>query len=126
MTKHRSKPIPVYTAVPIPSYITEHHSNVTLCIDYFFVQGIPFLHSISKIVQFHTISAVKDRKKPNMLTDVNNVIDIYHNRGFTVAEIRADLEFECIRTEMSPITMDIVPVNEHIGEVERSVHTKKE
>ena len=28
-----------------------------------------------------------------MLTDVNNMIDIYHNRGFAVAKIRANLEY---------------------------------
>ena len=27
MTKHRSEPIPSYTAIPIPSYIAKHHSN---------------------------------------------------------------------------------------------------
>ena len=118
--------MPVYIKVPIPSYIVEHHSQVTLCIDYFFIQGIPFLHTIAQKLQFRTVSAVKDRKKNNILTDIHNVLAIYQGRGFTITEIKAHLEFECIRNDMRPIDMDIVPVDEHVGEIERSVRTTKE
>ena len=37
-----------------------------------------------------------------MLTNVNNMIDIYHIRGFALTEIKADLEFKCICTDLSP------------------------
>ena len=33
---------PTFEAVPLPAPITVHHRNVTLCVDFFFVQGIGF------------------------------------------------------------------------------------
>ena len=33
---------PTFVAEPIPPHVLEHHRDVTLCVDFFFVQGIPF------------------------------------------------------------------------------------
>ncbi len=40
---------PTFVAEPIPAPIFEHHRNVTLCADFFFVQSLPFS------IQFHAV-----------------------------------------------------------------------
>jgi hypothetical protein len=44
--------VPTFVALPIPAHIAAHHRDLTLCMDFFFVQGIPFLHSISQKIGF--------------------------------------------------------------------------
>ena len=39
---------PTFVAQPIPAPILKHHRNVTICADFFFVQGLPFFHTISR------------------------------------------------------------------------------
>jgi hypothetical protein len=52
---------PTFEAIPLPAPITAHHRNVTLCVDFFFVQGIAVLHTISRGIGFRTIAQVADR-----------------------------------------------------------------
>jgi hypothetical protein len=40
--------VPSFLAVPIPAPILKHYHKVTLCADFFFVQGQAFLHIISQ------------------------------------------------------------------------------
>ncbi|KAI2509415.1 Reverse transcriptase (RNA-dependent DNA polymerase) [Fragilaria crotonensis] len=58
---------PTFEAVPLPPPIAEHHCNVTLCVDFFFVQGIAFLHTISRGIGFRTVSQVADRTHKTIL-----------------------------------------------------------
>jgi hypothetical protein len=117
---------PTFVAEPIPAPILRHHQNVTLCADFFFVQGHPFYHTISRDIGFRTISSVPDRTKPTILRETQAVIRLYQARGLTVRDVHADSELECIREELRPITLDIVPADSHVGEVERSIRTIKE
>jgi hypothetical protein len=48
MTKHKGQHIPTFDPIQVPQFVLEHHKNLTLCEDFFFVQGIPFLHTISR------------------------------------------------------------------------------
>ena len=52
--KTRKKPlhVPDFQPVFLPAETLCLHHNVTLCLDVFFVQQIPFLHSISRNVRF--------------------------------------------------------------------------
>jgi hypothetical protein len=43
-----------------------------------------------------------------------------------VCDIHADNEFECIRENVRPTDMNIVPADSHVGEIERSIRTIKE
>ena len=51
---------------------------------------------------------------------------MYQSRGLTVCDIHADNEFDCIREDIRPIKMNIVPTDSHVGEIERSICTIKE
>ena len=47
--------VPVTPLSHLPESIIEFHSQVTLCVDILFVNGVPFLHTISKNIQLRTI-----------------------------------------------------------------------
>ena len=118
--------VPTFEAVPIPPPVLKHHRNVTLCLDFFFVQGLVFYHSISRGIGYRTVKAVSDRSKNLIVTATKDVIRLYQHRGFQVCDIHADHEFECARDALRPVDVNIVPTDSHVGEVERSIRTIKE
>ena len=117
---------PTYLAVPLPPTVLEHHRNVTLCVDFFFVQELCFFHTISRDIGFRTVAPVTDRSFKTILHELQAAIQLYTARGFTVCDIHGDHEFECTRLALSPIHLNIVAADGHVGEVERSIRTIKE
>jgi len=68
-TKGPSQHVPTFNPVQVPGFILQHHSDVTLCMDIFYVRGHPFFHTISRKVQFRTIAPVLNRNKATLLRD---------------------------------------------------------
>ena len=127
MTRTTAAPrAPTFEAVPLSPSISEHHRNITLCVDFFFVQGIGFLHTISRGIGFRTVSPVTDRSHATIRKEIAAAIKLYTVRGLHVRDIHADQEFGCIREELRPIEMNLVTADAHVGEVERSIRTIKE
>jgi hypothetical protein len=125
----RSEPsshVPTFEAVQLPPPILEHHMDVTLCVDFFFVQGVIFLHTISRGIGFRTVSCVADRNKPTIVREMKAVLHLYTCRGFHVKDIHCDNEFACIRELVRPVQLNVVPADSHVGEIERSIRTIKE
>ena len=60
-----------------------------------------------------------------MLEATQLTINQYTNRGFTITDVHADLEFECIKNDINT-HMEIVAQDDHVPEVERSIRTMKE
>jgi hypothetical protein len=71
---------PSFLAVPIPAPILEHHKDVTLCVDFFFVQGQAFLHIISRKIQHRIVNPVNDRSKGTMVKHIDSAIQLYQSR----------------------------------------------
>jgi hypothetical protein len=115
-----------FVATPIPPPILEHHRNVTLCADFFFVQGLPFFHTISRGIGFRTAAPVLDRTKATILRQLRAIIGRYTARGLTICDFHGDNEFECTRASLLPIGLNVVPADSHVGEIERSIRTLKE
>ena len=94
---------------------------MTLCVDFFYVNGIPLLHTISRSFKFRTVEETSDRSQRTMISGIMNVVKLYKDRGLTVVNIHANNEFECCRTELRPIILNIAGAGMHVGEVERSI-----
>ena len=90
------------------------------------MQGLPFFSPISRNIGFRTIAAASDRSYDTILREATDVIDIYESRGLEVCDIHADNEFECVRDDLRPIDMNIVLLDSHVGEIERSNRTLQE
>ena len=89
--------IPTLTIIPLPpDFIIEHHRNIMLCINFFFIQGMAFLHMVSRKIGFRPCTAVPNRSKTTILRAVRKEIKTYAQRGFDVQDMHGDQEFECI------------------------------
>ena len=80
--------------------------EVNLLVDFLFVYGIPFLHTISKDINFRTIEAFPHKSKANkadMIAGITRVCKMYEARGLKVKQINGDNEFQCIREDIRPI-----------------------
>jgi hypothetical protein len=60
------------------------------------------------------------------MREMKAAIKLYESHGFHVCDIQTDSEFECIRHDIRPIELNIVPADSHVGEVERSIRTLKD
>jgi hypothetical protein len=63
--------------VSLPTSITDFHLDVTLCMDFFYVQGQVFLHIISRKIQHRIVNAVSDRSKKHFLKHLDNALRLY-------------------------------------------------
>ena len=64
--------------------IAKHHSTITLCLDFFYIQRLPFIHAISRKIGYRQAMAVPDRTKETMLTFANKCLFEYTKRDFDV------------------------------------------
>ena len=123
-------PTPSYNLqkVNIPLPILQHHQNIDLFIDFMFVNGIPFLHTISSKLKYRHTIPCSSRKKQNIINELRKIIKTYNDRGFTIENIHGDNEFNVkdIIESVKPCTTIIYPPNEHVKEIERSIRTMKE
>ena len=67
MKKHKGNALSRFNPAPIPEHIEKVHKNITLGIDLFYVQGMPFLHTISRKIQFCTEQSVGNIQKKKIL-----------------------------------------------------------
>ena len=131
--------IETHIPLELPSHIAEHHRNITLCVDFFFVQRQAFLHIISRKIGYRTAIPVNNRAKSTILKTLRDEIKLYVGRGFSVRDVHGDSEFECVREDLlnihkedgmrdlpGPIHLEVCTTNEHVKEVERSIRTIKD
>ena len=131
--------IETHIPLELPPHIAEHHCDVTLCVDFFFVQQQTFLHVISRKIGYRTVVPVSNRSKTTILKTLRDEVKLYVGRGFSVRDVHGDGEFECIKEELlnmhkedglrdlpGPIHLEVCTTNEHVKEVERSIRTIKD
>jgi len=124
--RQKSHHVPTLQRVSIPSDIIENNTNVTLCMDILYVNSNPFFHTISRKIQFCTVAPITTRTKASLATEAKAILNLYTTRGFTIPDIHADGEFACILNKVLPSHLNITDPDDHVPEVEHSIHTVKE
>ena len=101
---------------------------VKLYIDIFYVNGIIFLHTKSKNLNYITIQKLDRRTTSEIKKKLKYVIMKYLSRGITITDVFADNEFnqDAFREMLLPATLHICAKGEHVPIIERSVRTVKE
>lgn len=110
-----------YLPLELPPHVIKFHRNVDLCVDFVHVNGILYLHTIARKLQFRTISLSTNKVKSTITKLLSNVISLYTACGFKVVTIFGDNAFACVRSELHPIVVNITAAREYSPELERSL-----
>ena len=94
--------------------------------DFCYMNGSPFFHTISDDICYRTTHACKSRSKAQILLSLKKVQTKYHHRGFNITDYHTDNKFSKIKEELLPATLHIRAAGQHTEKAERSIHTVKE
>ena len=100
-----------------------------LCADILFINGLPFLSTISKKIKYRTIEWLPNRTPSAYRSAFDKVFRIYNKAGFTITYVHADQEFKPIFNDIQDdlgITLNSASAQEHVPEAERNNRTIKE
>ena len=125
----RTQPLPVNTdVIPVPKWVHRLYHDIVIGIDIFFVNRIPFITSLSKGLYLTTVAWLNDRSVDTVCKALKDIINIYNKRGFRVATVCADREFEPTESYLgeNDIVLNTTGANDHVPAVERNNRTIKE
>ena len=94
--------------IAIQGTVHKEFKHVTLCIDFHFVNGVMVLHTISRRINYRTVSFPLSRSRVSIMKELKMVFRKYNDRDFQIADIHADREFE--KLEMKYFQFDYTPV----------------
>jgi hypothetical protein len=127
----RIKPEPVTTnTVHIPKEIREIHKEVTLTMDIFFVNQIPFFVTLSRSLYFTTVTHLPNRSLGEIFKALKGIFYYYLQRGFRVTFITGDGEFASLEQFTNLLVgaprLNLTSANEHEPFIERRIRVVKE
>lgn len=109
---------------PVPPDILKRHGQLSIAIDIMYVNKIPFLVTNSRSLRFGTITHLSDKQTPTVSAALKAVITTYQQRGFEVANIFADHDFERLRPYHP--SLNTTGEDDHVPEIERYIRTVKD
>jgi hypothetical protein len=112
-TVRMTPPVVRQDVIEIPKEILELHKDVTLAIDIFFVNKIPFFITYSLVICF-----------------LSGMCSYYLQRGFQIVFIKDDGEFALLEAWMATVygapKLNLASANKHFPEIERKIRVIKE
>ena len=109
---------------PIPYDLLKRHHGVTIVVDMFFINSIPFLLSLSHGLRFLTVEVLPNRQIETIKDRIRSICKLYQRRGFKVESLHADSEFEPIRSEFPFINTS--DADDHHPDIERAIRSMKD
>jgi hypothetical protein len=127
----RKKPEPIKTdIVSILKEIRELHNEVTLTIDIFFVNKIPFFVTLSRVLYFTMVRHLPDRSLGQFFKALKGIFYFYLQQGFRVTFITGDGEFASLEQFtnllMGAPCLNLTSANKHEPFIERCIRVVKE
>jgi hypothetical protein len=90
-----SKSVPaVSDFIEIPPELLEAQRDVALCIGKVFVNGLPFLATVSRRLLYRTAEWIPDGTPASFMKGLEHVFKVYKNAGFKITSVHADPEFK--------------------------------
>ena len=83
--------------IKVPKYIANIKKTVFFTADIFFVNGILFLISLSRKIDFTGVSHLKGRTAAIIFDAFKDVFRLYLQRGFRIQTIHVDGEFGALK-----------------------------
>ena len=101
----------------IPKEIRELHQHMSLSVDNFFVHNIPFLITLSRNIQFTTVTHLSDCHTQMIFKALKGIALYYFQKGFQVTGVTADGEFASLQEYMVALPgaprLNLTSTNEH-------------
>jgi hypothetical protein len=127
--RNRLEPIKT-DIVSIPKEICELHKVVTVTIDIFFVNKIPFFLTLSRVLYFTTETHLPDRSLDQIFKALKSIFYYYLQQGFHVTFIMGDEEFASLEQFtnllMGAPWLNLTSANKHEPFIERRICVVKE
>ena len=111
---------------PLPTDVAQHHPTDEIDMDFFFVNGNPFLHTKTKVIKFRAVQSHTGRGKVETSNTLKTIIAAFEMSGIKITGLNGDNEFEKIRELVQPVPVHIAGREEHIGRIERDIRTIEE
>ena len=89
--------------VAIPKAVVERLKYLTMAADVFFIDRIPFLITMSRVLQFITAEFTASRTAPRLAERLKKVLRVYIRAGYLVRYVFMDGEFEKIKPFMPDV-----------------------
>jgi hypothetical protein len=112
--------------VKIPRAILVQHQWVTLATDVMFVNGVPFLVSISRGINLLIAEHTPSCTAKQLAAGIRCIMDLYLRGIFQVGTVLMDNKFEKPRVLIPILVMNTAAAKENVPEVERHIHLIKE
>ena len=116
-TTRKTPPAVPSDIVEIPVEIRQLHRNVTISIDIFFVNKIPFFLTLSRKICFTTVTHLSNRKTATIFAAFKSIFMYYLQKGFQIVTVTADNEFAPLAEMMYDLpgapTLNLTSANEH-------------
>ena len=127
----KTAPVARQDVVEVPKEIRMLHKRVTLSIDIFFVNGIPYFATLSMKICFLSVTHLPNRKIPTIFKALKAMHNYYLQRGFQIVFIKGDGEFkplkDLVESELyGGPTMNLTSAKEHEPYIERKTRVIKE
>ena len=129
-TTRKTPPAVRSDIVEIPVEIRQLHRNVTMSIDIFFVNKIPFFITLSRKICFTTVTHLTNRKTATIFSAFKSIFMYYLQKGFQIVTVTADNEFAPLAELMYELpgapALNLTSANEHEPYIERRIRVVKE
>ena len=114
--------------IPLPPMIAQHHLDVALAMDFFFVNGNVFFLTKSHKIDFLTAQYYKSRSLRTIITALESIINKYRCRSFNVTDFHGDGEFDKgkLKDFLEPALLHAYAREEHVPTIERPIRSIKE
>ena len=73
--------------IPLTTKIAQQHTTISISVNFFWVNGLAFLTSKSKKINFVTAKYQKSRSAKFIINTLNKIRQMYKSRGFCIENI---------------------------------------
>ena len=116
--------------VSIPHELCDAQHEVCLYIDIVYINGMPFLTTISKNIKYHITMWAVDHTAPTITPLVESILKLYQWASFQVMEVCTNCEFKPVLQVLQDngwsFTTNLTNAQEHVPEAEHNYCMLKE
>jgi hypothetical protein len=112
--------------VAVPRVVVERNKVVTMAADIFFVNGTPFLVTLSRNIKFVTVEHLPVRTANTLVKHIERVLHVYGHGGFSVRVILMDGKFEKIKGLLHNRECNTTAAKEYMSQTKQMICTIKE